>query len=287
MDLKTKLGLLGAGAGMVAVTVLTSAPALARTYNDVPSSHWAYNAVQWVSQYGIMTGPGNQPGLFNAAGFANRAEIATVLHRFFNLLEKDISDVQVRLNLLEQRVSQLEGRSGSSSSRSSVAGTITSFMATLNGSQEVPSVSTSANGAGTFNWSDRNSALTYDITVQNLSSPIIAAHFHTGAPGVAGPAIKDITFSGNRATGTWADLTSQQRIDLFAGRLYVNVHTSTHPDGEIRGQVVLTGSSSSSSSRSSSVNSSVSSSVSSVSSASSASSVSSGMSSSSSSVSSS
>jgi hypothetical protein len=32
-------------------------------------------------------------------------------------------------------------------------------------------------------------------------------------------------------------LTDAQAADLLAGRTYVNVHTSVHPPGEIRGQI--------------------------------------------------
>jgi hypothetical protein len=37
--------------------------------------------------------------------------------------------------------------------------------------------------------------------------------------------------------GTWANLTAEQRNWLLDGQIYVNVHTATYPNGEIRGQV--------------------------------------------------
>jgi hypothetical protein len=32
-------------------------------------------------------------------------------------------------------------------------------------------------------------------------------------------------------------LTDAQAADLLAGRYYVNIHSSSHPSGEIRGQI--------------------------------------------------
>lgn len=108
--------------------------------------------------------------------------------------------------------------------------------ASLNGTQETPSVATSATGTGTFILTANG--LQYDISVKSLDSAITAAHFHSGTTGVAGPALTAITFVGNRATGTWVTLTDDQRNSLIYGGIYVNVHTVNHPDGEIRGQLL-------------------------------------------------
>ena len=114
-----------------------------------------------------------------------------------------------------------------------------SFTSSLNGSQEVPSVSTSATGTGTFTLT--TTGLQYDITVRNLSGSVITgAHFHRGDVGVSGPVIEPITVNQTtlRATGTWTDLTAEERSLLLDGDVYVNIHTVAHPNGEIRGQVV-------------------------------------------------
>jgi hypothetical protein len=92
-----------------------------------------------------------------------------------------------------------------------------------------------ASGTGTFILSA--SGLQYDITVQGVSGAIIASHFHSGIVGISGPVVFTITFSGNRATGTWTAITNDQRNELLNHGTYVNVHTSIHPDGEIRGQL--------------------------------------------------
>lgn len=115
------------------------------------------------------------------------------------------------------------------------AGSVT-FSALLTGIQEVPSVSTTATGTGSFTLT--GNGLQYDITVQNLTSSLTAAHFHLGNSGTSGPVIQAITFSGNRSTGTWTGITNEQRSALLSRGIYVNVHTTNYPDGEIRGQLL-------------------------------------------------
>jgi hypothetical protein len=111
------------------------------------------------------------------------------------------------------------------------------FRASLDSFQETPPLTSSATGTGTFVLT--SAGLQYDITLRNLSGSMITmSHFHNGAPGVSGPVIEPITFVGNRATGTWTDMTSDERNLLLNGNIYVNVHTPAYPNGEIRGQVV-------------------------------------------------
>jgi hypothetical protein len=119
------------------------------------------------------------------------------------------------------------------------------FRAKMDGAQEVPSVTTNATGTAVFVLNTTATALTYNITVHGLSGPISASHFHDGAIGVAGGVIKNISFTGNTASGTWSTTDASQPLtdsllaDLIRGKLYVNAHTPQNPNGEIRGQVLL------------------------------------------------
>jgi len=110
------------------------------------------------------------------------------------------------------------------------------FRASLRGSNEVPPVTTLASGTGIFTLT--YAGLQYDITVAGLSGSIVGAHFHRATVGMSGPVIEPLTFNGNRAIGTWTDLTGSERHDILHGEIYVNVHSQEYPDGEIRGQVV-------------------------------------------------
>jgi hypothetical protein len=110
--------------------------------------------------------------------------------------------------------------------------------ATLTGNQQVPSVTTAGSGTGTFILT--STGLQYDLSVLHLSGAITAAHFHVGAASVNGSIIVPITFVGNHATGTWNTLTLDQRNALLDGNIYVSVQTVPYPNGEIRGQIIVT-----------------------------------------------
>jgi hypothetical protein len=86
--------------------------------------------------------------------------------------------------------------------------------------------------------------LNYHITVEGLE--ITAAHFHREEIGKNGGVVRNLAFNGLKTTsGLWSPTDDSQPLtdeligDLFAGRLYVNVHTGDNPGGEIRGQVLL------------------------------------------------
>jgi hypothetical protein len=116
------------------------------------------------------------------------------------------------------------------------------FTAKMNGSQETPPVTTTATGTGAFVLNAAGNALTYTITVNGLT--INAGHFHNGPVGVGAGVVKNLTFVNNTASGVWSSTDATQPLtdsllsELLRGRLYVNVHTTANPNGEIRGQVL-------------------------------------------------
>jgi hypothetical protein len=105
----------------------------------------------------------------------------------------------------------------------------------LNGLHETPPVDTRGIGLGTFIL--QGNELSFAVDVRDLASPITGAHVHRAPEGVAGPVVHPFEFSGNHAEGTWT-LSDQEKQDLLAGLLYVNVHTMQYPNGEIRGQLL-------------------------------------------------
>lgn len=126
-----------------------------------------------------------------------------------------------------------------------VAAAATGFSATINGAQVAPpgSIST-ATGSGTCILNNAGTQLSFAITYSGLITNSTAAHFHgPGLPGVnAGVVFNLASFGTLGATsgafnGVWnIDATNLARLN--AGSLYINIHTSTYPGGEIRGQVV-------------------------------------------------
>jgi uncharacterized repeat protein (TIGR01451 family) len=119
------------------------------------------------------------------------------------------------------------------------------FTAILSGTNEVPSVATAASGLGTFHYNFETNELTYEVSVANIIS-ITAAHIHSGTVGVNGPVLFPLYMGdgvfdpANPVRGT-VTLNDAQQALLMNGGLYVNVHTTANPSGEIRGQIVRTG----------------------------------------------
>jgi uncharacterized repeat protein (TIGR01451 family) len=120
------------------------------------------------------------------------------------------------------------------------------FTAMLSGTKEVPSVDTPATGLGAFHYNFDTQALRYEIRVAEITG-ITAAHIHSGTVGVNGPVLFPLyggtgLFDPAHPVSGTVTLDDAQQALLMNGGLYVNVHTTAHPSGEIRGQIVRTGS---------------------------------------------
>lgn len=115
--------------------------------------------------------------------------------------------------------------------------------AKMDGSQEVPAVTTNALGVASFMLNATRDTICVNISVTGLSGPITAIHIHEGDVGMNGGVIKDLTpmVSGNRITATLTglDVSALNVSKLLSGKFYLNVHTAANPNGEIRGQLYL------------------------------------------------
>jgi hypothetical protein len=117
-----------------------------------------------------------------------------------------------------------------------------SFKVPLTGAQSVPPVQTSGAGTADLTYDPATRVVTWNITYSGLSSPATMAHFHGPTKqGENGPVVIWLTTQGsppaNSITGT-VTLTPEQAQQFTAGLWYVNLHTQSHPPGEIRGQVI-------------------------------------------------
>jgi hypothetical protein len=132
------------------------------------------------------------------------------------------------------------------------------WVAILNGANERPTpVTTPATGRAFF--VDNTTSITFFIDYSGLTTNGTISHIHVGTAEQAGGIIIDLPTSPSNlpdaTAGTLAGTidmtltnvaspnrpatTPQQLRDLFnSGGSYVNIHTSTNPGGEIRGQVV-------------------------------------------------
>ncbi|MCH9648233.1 MAG: CHRD domain-containing protein [Deltaproteobacteria bacterium] len=120
------------------------------------------------------------------------------------------------------------------------AGSVIPFLFPADGGQEAPPIVTTATG-GCFAVLDGliPPAAQLNIGCAHNIPDATAAHIHIGAPGVSGPIVFDL---GDPSTSpfftSWPDLTTDNVADILAGNLYVNIHSTTHPSGEVRGQIV-------------------------------------------------
>jgi hypothetical protein len=118
------------------------------------------------------------------------------------------------------------------------------FQATLTGLGETPPNASPAFGLGTVVLSLDQTHITVDESWSGLLSPATASHIHgpggfgtnaavlfpfSGVPAATSGSIPEQTFS----------ITPTQVSYLFSGYLYMNVHDSVFPGGEIRGQLQL------------------------------------------------
>jgi hypothetical protein len=110
----------------------------------------------------------------------------------------------------------------------------------LSPKNEVPPNDSPASGAAVVQYDPATRRLSWQISYTGLTAPLSAAHFH-GPATTAGNAGVVVPIAGAGAPSPMvgaADLSEPQAADLLAGRWYINLHTATHPGGELRGQVL-------------------------------------------------
>ncbi len=120
----------------------------------------------------------------------------------------------------------------------------------LTGANEVPPVNNAGQitGTATFVFDNFTDELQVSIEIQ-VAKPytITNAHIHSGTAGVNGPALhslfpftQPLVIADSASWDVSVTLTPEQQAQRLAGALYVNIHSSDNPAGEIRGQVPST-----------------------------------------------
>lgn len=113
---------------------------------------------------------------------------------------------------------------------------ITIFKATLVGSSEVPPNPSTATGSTTLTYDAGTMRFTAVTTYSGLTPT--AGHIHIADVGMNGPVEFPFVIVPSPITLQSGVLTQVQVDELFNGRMYVNLHTTAYPGGEIRGQLV-------------------------------------------------
>jgi aldose sugar dehydrogenase len=132
------------------------------------------------------------------------------------------------------------------------------FIAALNGRQEVPPVETRGAAFARFEFND-DGTVEFSLRAVRSIEQVTMAHIHLGARGQNGPIVaflfesstpRDFARGELIASGTLSDSNVIARAGFVPaisnlvermrqGRAYANVHTTAHPAGEVRGQIVV------------------------------------------------
>jgi hypothetical protein len=123
----------------------------------------------------------------------------------------------------------------------------TGFTAKLAGSTEVPPGDPNASGTALIRLNAAEGLVCFKLVVTGANAPMVAAHIHRGAAGVAGPVVVPLV----APAAPSADANVQQSkgcvsadpslIREIAGNpagFYVNTHNKNFPAGVVRGQLV-------------------------------------------------
>jgi hypothetical protein len=121
------------------------------------------------------------------------------------------------------------------------------FLGILSGLQQVPVVE--GKGTGKVQVKLKGKYLSVKGWFKNLSSPLVASHFHNDSVGLNVLPIEfelSPTLSEDGKSGTWNEkvpthkkLTEKEKEQLLTGNYYINIHTQDHLfTGEIRGQLL-------------------------------------------------
>lgn len=114
----------------------------------------------------------------------------------------------------------------------------------LNGASEVPRVVTPGTGIARLTVNTTTRVITGTVTFSGLTTPLAAGHIHMAPARVNGPIIIPLVGRVGLRAGIMRippgrRLLPAQLQALRANRLYINLHTSRNPGGEIRGQIIF------------------------------------------------
>jgi hypothetical protein len=116
------------------------------------------------------------------------------------------------------------------------------FVASLSGAEEVPANGSSGTGLVFLFVDDTTRSFHLTGGFGGLSASVTSAHIHGPAdPGVNAAVMVPLTPTGGTLGTLSANgvFTLEQFEFLQSGLAYVNVHTSSFPGGEIRGQLAI------------------------------------------------
>jgi len=128
----------------------------------------------------------------------------------------------------------------------------------LSGANETPANPSTATGTMDVFYTRETRILSYTVNWSGLADSVLLMHIHGLAPsGFTASPVQTIVGTSNsifpqktsgkytfaktgKISGTLLiDGVAVKEIDLLNGQYYMNIHTTTYPGGEIRGQIVF------------------------------------------------
>src|SRR5262249_17597379 len=121
----------------------------------------------------------------------------------------------------------------------------------MNGDGEVPPSGEAGVGEALVIINNDMDQILVDVYFDNLTGPASAAHIHVGPADVIGPVVLPFNGFPRDSSGHFTNVFTADDFQpggglatfddliqaMFNGGTYMNIHTSAHPGGEIRGQV--------------------------------------------------
>lgn len=171
----------------------------------------------------------------------------TVAQLTFKATKSSTSNLTFLIDTSKTRVA------GKGTETQNLLGTVTSvsvkvnpanFVTDLTGSNEVPPVTTQANGTASVKLNDAETSFTVNLNFAGITGQT-AAHIHGPAdPDGNAPVLYTLptgqmTNHSFQASRLAEGVTFDQLLQVLKdGTAYINIHTSAHPDGEIRGHLL-------------------------------------------------
>ena len=114
------------------------------------------------------------------------------------------------------------------------------FTASLTGAQALPPNAEVSTGSCNVTYDSISNELTYTIRWEDLTGAPTAINFQQPVPGLPGftnVAVPAFPYESSASTSGSVIIEQEHEADLFNNNFYLNINTSTHTEGEIRGQV--------------------------------------------------
>lgn len=116
------------------------------------------------------------------------------------------------------------------------------FEAHLTGPQSVPPNGSPATADGVFTLNEAGNQLAFTITFQGLQAPLISAHLHRVPTGSGVPLTLGLNPPVGLTSGSWSgtvNVSPTTVAEMQAELFYANIHSEAFVDGEIRGTLVV------------------------------------------------